>query len=120
MAGVDGHRAGGSGEVEFQGYGAALVRGSAGGTRRRTGLTNVVSRDRRTIEGHRMAPVDPLPPISFLNDKAEDEVEDARWLADLIKALQSNAERRGHPEIAAALDDALNAAQAIADGEEKH
>ena len=44
---------------------------------------------------------------------ADDEVEDAHRLANLIAALRSHAKRHGHPEVAAALDPALQAAQTI-------
>lgn len=55
-----------------------------------------------------------VPPLAS-TFPADDEVEDARWLASLIAALQVHAKRHGHPEVVAALDPALDAAQAIAD-----
>ena len=60
-----------------------------------------------------------LPPFASAFP-ADDEVEDARWLAGLIATIRSQAERQGHPEVAAALKDALLAAQAIVDRQTSH
>lgn len=56
-----------------------------------------------------MADADTLP--SGLVFPADDG-DDAAWLASLIQALRVHADRDGHPEVVAILDDALAAVSA--------
>lgn len=92
--------------------------GSAGEATAGPDPIDVVSRDHRTTEDRRMASTDASP--SALALAADDEAESARWLAGLIEAVQSDAERRGYPEVASTLEEALNAARIIADRERTH